>query len=97
MLLIILTVALRFALMPIYLQAYLNIAYDRLEEQKKEAGRITNIDLQRKVFAATKVLVLFVFIMIFLISDYINILLFVRRHIAICGATYHVLIFCANV
>lgn len=53
LLLIILAVALRFALMPIYLQAYLNIAHDRLEEQKKEAGRITNIDLQRKV-PATK-------------------------------------------
>lgn len=37
--------------MPIYLQAYLNIAHDRLEEQKKEAGRITNVDLQRKVVA----------------------------------------------
>lgn len=35
--------------MPIYLQAYLNLAYDRLEEQKKEAGRITNVDLQKKV------------------------------------------------
>lgn len=35
--------------MPIYLQAYLNIAHDRVEEQKKEAGRITNIDLQKKV------------------------------------------------
>lgn len=35
--------------MPIYLQAYLNIAYDRVEEQKKEAGRITNVDLQKKV------------------------------------------------
>lgn len=35
--------------MPVYLQAYLNIAYDRLEEQKKEAGRITNVELQRKV------------------------------------------------
>lgn len=35
--------------MPIYLQAYLNIAHDRVEEQKKEAGRITNVDLQKKV------------------------------------------------
>lgn len=35
--------------MPIYLQAYLNLAHDRLEEQKKEAGRITNVDLQKKV------------------------------------------------
>lgn len=37
--------------MPIYLQAYLNLAHDRLEEQKKEAGRITNVDLQKKVRA----------------------------------------------
>lgn len=41
--------------MPIYLQAYLNIAHDRLEEQKKEAGRITNVDLQRKVFAENQI------------------------------------------
>lgn len=47
--LIVVAVGLRLVLMPIYLQAYLNIAYDRLEEQKKEAGRITNIDLQKKV------------------------------------------------
>lgn len=38
--------------MPVYLQAYLNLAYDRLEEQKKEAGRITNIELQKKVIAS---------------------------------------------
>lgn len=35
--------------MPIYLQAYLNLAYDRIEDMKKEAGRITNTDLQRKI------------------------------------------------
>lgn len=35
--------------MPIYLQAYLNLAYQRIEEQKKEAGRITNVELQKKV------------------------------------------------
>lgn len=32
-----------------YLQTYLNMAYYRLEEQKKEAGRITNKELQKKV------------------------------------------------
>lgn len=48
-LLIIIAVLLRLVLMPIYLQAYLNLAYDRLEDQKKEAGRITNVDLQKKV------------------------------------------------
>lgn len=49
LILVVVTVVLRLFLMPVYLQAYLNLAYDRLEEQKKEAGRITNIDLQKKV------------------------------------------------
>lgn len=35
--------------MPWYLQAYLDMAYHRTEEQKKEAGRITNIEYQKKV------------------------------------------------
>lgn len=35
--------------MPVYLQAYLNIAYQRVEEQKKEAGRITNVELQKNI------------------------------------------------
>lgn len=47
--LVVVAVLLRLCLMPVYLQAYLNIAYDRLEEQKKEAGRITNVELQRKI------------------------------------------------
>lgn len=46
---IIFAVILRFVLMPIYLQAYLNLAFDRIEEQKKEAGRITNKEYQQKV------------------------------------------------
>lgn len=46
---VILTVLLKIALMPTYLQSYLNIAEQRLEIQKKEAGRITNVDLQKKV------------------------------------------------
>lgn len=49
--LVVLTVVLRLCLMPVYLQSYLNIAYDRLEEQKKEAGRITNIELKRKIYS----------------------------------------------
>jgi len=49
--LIIIVVAslLKIVLMPVYLQSYLNLAIQRLEIQKKEAGRITNIDLQKKV------------------------------------------------
>lgn len=49
MLIVIFAVVLRISLMPIYLQAYLNLAYDRVEEQKKEAGRITNTEFQRKI------------------------------------------------
>ncbi|XP_012345109.1 transmembrane protein 161B isoform X2 [Apis florea] len=48
---IIVAVLLKFLLMPIYLQSYLNLAMQRLENQKKEAGRITNIDLQKKIAA----------------------------------------------
>lgn len=39
----------RLYLMPIFMQAYLNMAQERLEQQKKEAGRITNKDLQKQV------------------------------------------------
>lgn len=46
---VIFTVVLRICLMPIYLQAYLNLAYDRVEDQKKEAGRITNTEFQGKI------------------------------------------------
>ncbi|XP_055606539.1 transmembrane protein 161B [Uranotaenia lowii] len=46
---VVFAVLLRFMLMPIYLQAYLNLAYQRVEDQKKEAGRITNVDLQKKI------------------------------------------------
>ncbi|XP_034940664.1 transmembrane protein 161B [Chelonus insularis] len=44
-------VVLKLALMPMYLQAYLNLAEQRIENQKKEAGRITNLDLQKKIAA----------------------------------------------
>lgn len=43
------TIAVKLYLMPWYLQAYLDMAYHRTQEQKKEAGRITNIDFQKKV------------------------------------------------
>ncbi|KAF7995567.1 hypothetical protein HCN44_006674 [Aphidius gifuensis] len=44
-------VLLKLILMPFYLQSYLNLADQRLEYQKKEAGRITNIELQTKIAA----------------------------------------------
>lgn len=47
--LVVLMVVLRVAMMPYFLQAFLNIAQDRLTELHKEAGRILNIDLQKKV------------------------------------------------
>lgn len=40
---------LRLCIMPIYLQAYLNMAYERTQALKNEAGKISNIDLQKKV------------------------------------------------
>ncbi|XP_060523973.1 transmembrane protein 161B isoform X2 [Cylas formicarius] len=48
---IVFTMCLKIALMPWYLQAYLDMAYRRTEEQKKEAGRITNIEFQKKIAA----------------------------------------------
>ncbi|XP_047347102.1 transmembrane protein 161B [Vespa velutina] len=48
---IILVLLLKIILMPMYLQSYLNLAVSRLESQKKEAGRITNVELQRKIAA----------------------------------------------
>lgn len=51
LILIIFAVFLRLALMPIYLQSYLNMAARRIESLRKEAGRITNIELQRRISA----------------------------------------------
>ncbi|CAH1111102.1 unnamed protein product [Psylliodes chrysocephalus] len=45
------TMILKLILMPWYLQAYLDMAYHRLENQKKEAGRITNTELQQQIAA----------------------------------------------
>jgi len=46
---VVLVVFQRLYLMPTFMQAYLNMAHERLEQQKKEAGRITNKDLQKQV------------------------------------------------
>lgn len=43
------TMLVRLVLMPRQLQAYLDMAQRRIDVQKKEAGRITNIDLQKKI------------------------------------------------
>jgi len=47
--LIILTVLYRLFIMPTYLQGYLNLAYHKVVDLKQEAGKISNIDLQRLV------------------------------------------------
>ncbi|EDW19256.2 transmembrane protein 161B [Drosophila mojavensis] len=49
LLLVIFVVVMRFALMPIYLQSYLNLAYDKIVDLRKEAGRITNVEFQKKI------------------------------------------------
>jgi len=47
--LIMLTVLYRLAVMPTYLQSYLNLAFHKVSELKQEAGKISNVDLQRRV------------------------------------------------
>lgn len=49
LLLVIITVVMKLALMPVYLQSYLNLAYERVEEQKKESGKISNQEYKRNV------------------------------------------------
>ncbi|CAH1979906.1 unnamed protein product [Acanthoscelides obtectus] len=48
---VVVTMLLKALLMPWYLQAYLDMAYHRIEQQKKEAGKITNNELQKKIAA----------------------------------------------
>lgn len=55
---IVAVVLLKLALMPMYLQCHLDLATERLEIQKKEAGRITNVEFQKKV---TRFFLTFVF------------------------------------
>lgn len=49
LILIVISMLLRICVMPIYLQAYLNMAYDRTRALKNEVGKISNIDLQKNV------------------------------------------------
>lgn len=39
----------RLIMMPKYLQSYLNMAYHKMEEMKQEAGKISNVDLQKQI------------------------------------------------
>ncbi|KAH8380563.1 hypothetical protein KR009_011463, partial [Drosophila setifemur] len=49
LLLVVFVVVVRFALMPIYLQSYLNLAHDKILDLRKEAGRITNVEFKQKI------------------------------------------------
>ncbi|KAH8339497.1 hypothetical protein KR074_010766, partial [Drosophila pseudoananassae] len=49
LLLVVFVVLVRFALMPIYLQSYLNLAHDKILDLRKEAGRITNVEFKQKI------------------------------------------------
>lgn len=76
---------------PSCFQAYLNMAQDRLETLKKEAGRISNIELQRKVPAKPdeySCVVLSLIEILICSQGGNNILLFVRRRLAVRGAHY---------
>jgi len=46
---VVLVLLFRLAMMPSYLQSYLNMAYHKLEGIKQEAGKISNVDLQKSV------------------------------------------------
>ena len=46
---VIAVVVFRLAVMPRYLQSYLNMAYTKLEELKQEAGKVSNLDLQKMI------------------------------------------------
>lgn len=50
---IVLVLVFRFALFRRYLQAYLNIAPQKLAYLRRETGRISNVDLQKLVTRAT--------------------------------------------
>lgn len=47
--LIVLAVVYRLAVMPTYLQSYLNLAHQKVSSLRQEAGKITNLELQRLV------------------------------------------------
>jgi len=58
---VIFVVIFRLAVMPRYLQSYLNMAYTKLEELKQEAGKVSNLELQKmiaRVFYYTTVVTL---------------------------------------
>jgi hypothetical protein len=93
---VIAAVLLRMVLMPIYLQAYLNLAYDRIEDQKKEAGRITNTEYKQvgiNNFHFHQIS----FLTFFFSENHFNFLLSVRRDIAIYSTNFNVLIFIVHV
>lgn len=58
---IILMCALRLAMMRHHLQAYLNLAQKAVEQMKKEAGRISTVDLQKMVIDILCVVMLLVY------------------------------------
>ncbi|CAL1534128.1 unnamed protein product, partial [Lymnaea stagnalis] len=47
--LVLIMCGLRLLLMPMFLQTHLNLAHEKIENIKKESGRISNIDLQKTV------------------------------------------------
>lgn len=47
---------LRLSLVWRHLQSYLDMAHERIEKMKKETGRISNVELQRKVTASITIL-----------------------------------------
>lgn len=89
---VIVTMGSRLIFTPWYLQAYLDMAYHRIELQKKEAGRITNVDLQKKVPPDEFLLNLKAPCVSLIVLDCCCFLLPLRCNCAICSSYSHLLV-----
>ncbi len=47
--LVVAILAFRLVMMPKYLQSYLNMAFHKMDEMKNEAGKISNVELQKLI------------------------------------------------
>lgn len=63
----------RLTMMPKYLQSYLNMAFHKIEEIKTEAGKISNVELQKLIVRVFYYLcVVSLRIIIYFITDFLE-------------------------
>ena len=93
-------VLLRLAVMPKYLQSYLNMAYHKLEELRQEAGKVTNIEFQKmiaRVFYYLCVVWPTVLFIMYLHQIAFKILLFSSGYFAVRGSIDNDIVLITNV